>query len=154
MLAPFWDDIRLTNTGIVKYDIVTSASTINEVERFLNQSENVDLELDWVFVAKWVNVCSFMNINCSQVNCFLYLQDYNYIYLYYRAIHSRLLLHLKGQNLMLYLHINVICCSGLGMVQQLAIVLDKTILQIILPPEHQELQILTVSIIQYLCGQI
>ena len=85
MIAPFWDDIRLTNTGIVKYGIVASVSApsvINEVEGFLKQKENVDLELDWVFVAKWVNVCSFLNINCSQVNWFLYLQDYNYIYIF------------------------------------------------------------------------
>ena len=71
MIAPFWDDIILTNTGIVKYSVVTSRSTsnvINEVERFLKLNENVDLELDWAFVANWVNVCPYGNINCNQVN--------------------------------------------------------------------------------------
>ena len=70
MIAPFWDDIILTNTGIVQYGIVTStnrSSVINEVETFLELSQNIDLEIDWVFVAKWENVCSFGNSNCAQV---------------------------------------------------------------------------------------
>ena len=76
MIAPFWDDIILTNEGLVEYGIVTSANTssvINEVERFLKINQNVDLELDWVFVAKWVNVCPFGNSNCTQVNYFILL---------------------------------------------------------------------------------
>ena len=70
MIAPFWDDIRLTNTGIVEYGIITSASNtsiIDEVETFLELNQNVKLELDWVLVAKWVNVCPYGNIYCSQV---------------------------------------------------------------------------------------
>ena len=70
MVAPFWDDIQLTNTGIVEYGIVTSASNTNiidEVETFLELNQNVELELDWVLVAKWVNVYPFGNIYCSQV---------------------------------------------------------------------------------------
>ena len=71
VIAPFWDDIILTNTGIVKYSIVTSTNTsnvINEVEEFLKINQNVNLELDWVFVANWVNVCPHGNVNCDQVN--------------------------------------------------------------------------------------
>ena len=71
VIALFWDDIILTNTGIVKYSIVTSTNTsnvINEVEEFLNLTENVNLELDWVFVANWVNVCPNVNVSCDQVN--------------------------------------------------------------------------------------
>ena len=70
MIAPFWDDIILTETGIVEYGIVTSAnasSVINKVEKFLSLSENIDVDLDWVFVAKWVNVCPFGNSKCAQV---------------------------------------------------------------------------------------
>ena len=70
VIAPFWDDIILTETGIVEYEIVTSdngSSVINEVEIFLNLTHNIDVELDWVFVAKWVNVCPFGNSNCAQV---------------------------------------------------------------------------------------
>ena len=70
VIAPFWDDIVLTNTGIVEYGIVTSANTsyvINEVEAFLKVQQNVDLELDWVLVARWLNVCPYGNINCEQV---------------------------------------------------------------------------------------
>ena len=70
MIAPFWDDIILTNTGIVEYGIVTSTNTssvINKVETFLELSQNIDLEIDWVFVAKWENVCPFGNSNCAQV---------------------------------------------------------------------------------------
>ena len=71
VIAPFWDDIILTNTGIVKYSIVTSTSTsnvINEVETFLKLNQTVNLELDWVFVANWANVCPYGNVSCDQVN--------------------------------------------------------------------------------------
>ena len=68
VIAPFWDDIVLTNTGIVEYGIITTLNVINEVETFLKLNENVNLELDWVMVAKWVNVCPYGNINCVQVN--------------------------------------------------------------------------------------
>ena len=70
MIAPYWDDIILIGTGIVEYGIVTSANgsnVINEVETFLSLSQNIDVKLDWVFVAKWVNVCLFGNSNCAQV---------------------------------------------------------------------------------------
>ena len=71
VIAPFWDDIILTETGIIEYGIVTSAnasSIINKVETFLSLSESIDVELDWVFVAKWVNVCPFGNSKCAQVS--------------------------------------------------------------------------------------
>ena len=70
VIAPYWDDIILIGTGIVEYGIVTSenaSSVINKVETFLSLSQNIDVELDWVFVAKWVNVCPAGNINCAQV---------------------------------------------------------------------------------------
>ena len=47
-----------TNTGIVEYGIITSASNtsiIDDVETFLELNQNVKLELDWVLVTKWVN---------------------------------------------------------------------------------------------------
>ena len=67
VIAPFWDDIVLTDTGIVEYGIITTLSVINEVETFLKLNQNVDLKLDWVMVAKWINVCPYGNINCVQV---------------------------------------------------------------------------------------
>ena len=69
LIAPFWDDVVLTNTGIVEYGIITTLNVIHKVEIFLKINENVNLELDWVMVAKWVNVCPYGNINCVQVNC-------------------------------------------------------------------------------------
>ena len=68
VIAPFWDDIVLTDMGIVKYGIITTSNVINEVETFLKLNQNVTLELDWVMVAKWENVCPYGNINCVQVN--------------------------------------------------------------------------------------
>ena len=71
MIAPFWDDIELTNTGVVEYGIVNSSNTssiINEVETFLKLDQDLDLKLDWVMVAKWENVCPYGNVNCTQVN--------------------------------------------------------------------------------------
>ena len=61
----------MTQTGIVEYGIVTpinSPSIIEEVETFLEVNENVDLDLDWVLVAKWVTVCPYGDTNCAQVN--------------------------------------------------------------------------------------
>ena len=60
----------LPEIGKVEYGIVTSAngsSVINKVETFLSLSQNIDVELSWVFVAKWVNVCPAGNSNCAQV---------------------------------------------------------------------------------------
>ena len=78
MIAPFWDDIILTEKGIVEYGIVTPATAsniINKVEIFLKLSQNIDVELDWILVAKWVNVCPFVNSNCAQViNHVLYFE--------------------------------------------------------------------------------
>ena len=68
VIAPFWDDIILTNTGIVRYGIVTSTCVINKVETFLKLNQNINLEIDWVFVTKWENVCPFGNSNCAQVS--------------------------------------------------------------------------------------
>ena len=61
----------MTNRGIVEYGVVTSASNssiIDEVETFLELNQNIELELNWILVAKWVNVCPFGNSNCAQVN--------------------------------------------------------------------------------------
>ena len=61
----------MTQTGIVEYGIVTptnSPSIIEEVETFLELNQNIDLDLDWVLVVKWVTVCPFGNSNCAQVN--------------------------------------------------------------------------------------
>ena len=68
VIAPFWDDIILTNTGIVEYGIIATSNVINEVETFLKLNQNVNLKLDWVMVAKWINVCPYGNTNCVQVN--------------------------------------------------------------------------------------
>ena len=70
VIAPFWDDIHLSYTGIAKYGIVTpidNPNIIDVVEKFLELNENVVLKLDWVLVAKWMNVCPFGNIDCVQV---------------------------------------------------------------------------------------
>ena len=70
VIAPFWDDIYLTYTGIAKYGIVTPTNNpniINVVETFLELNENVVLKLDWVLVAKWMNVCSYEDSDCVQV---------------------------------------------------------------------------------------
>ena len=80
MIAPFWDDIVLTHTGIVEYGIVTTSNVINEVETFLKLNQNVNLKLDWVMVAKWVNVCPFGNIDCVQVNYAIHIFYNNTFY--------------------------------------------------------------------------
>ena len=71
VIAPFWDDIILTNTGIAEYGVFTpenGSSIINQIEAFLKISQNIELNLNWVLIAKWVNVCPFANRDCTQVS--------------------------------------------------------------------------------------
>ena len=70
VVAPFWDDIGLTSTGIVEYGVITSRNNpniINIVETFLELNQSVKLELDWVLVVKWMNVCPYQNGRCVEV---------------------------------------------------------------------------------------
>ena len=93
MIAPFWDDIILSKTGIVEYGIVTSAtasSDINKVEAFLRLNQNISVELDWVLVAKWVNVCPYGNNKCTQVINHNNILKILLLLFYSRQIHSKL----------------------------------------------------------------
>ena len=70
VVAPFWDDIQLTETGVAQYNIITSANgstIIDQVESFLKTNQSVELDLDWVIVAKWVNVCPYGNKFCTSI---------------------------------------------------------------------------------------
>ena len=92
MIAPFWDDIILTNTGIVEYGIVTptdNPNIIDVVEIFLKLNQNIVLNLDWVLVAKWMNVCPHGNSNCVQV-LIAYFINHTCLFFVYRQTHFRL----------------------------------------------------------------
>ena len=94
IVAPFWDDIHLTQTGVAQYNVITSASNstiIDQVESFLKTNRNVELDLNWVLVAKWVNVCPYDNNNCTsiQASCSVILKIVIYSF-FYSLIHSRL----------------------------------------------------------------
>lgn len=68
MVAPFWDDSDLTGTGYALYDVITSSDdelgTIKEVNDFLKTTEHVNINANWVIVARWIDVCPFSNRFC------------------------------------------------------------------------------------------
>ena len=104
IVAPFWDDSDLRGlSGYAIYDVFTPATTnltiIDSVESFLKTNRSVELDLDWVLVAKWVNVCPYLNQNCTspvvEVNDSSSIHMYVYVTFFICSpIHSRLLLHL------------------------------------------------------------
>ena len=103
----------MRETGVAQYIVITSANgstIIDQVESFLRTNQSVELNLDWVLVAKWVNVCPFSNSDCTSILAsftFITLNIVIYSF-FYSLTHSRLSLHHKGQFPMPYLPINVI----------------------------------------------
>ena len=75
LVAPFWDDINLSSTGAVYYEVITpdnGLSIINQVDTYLSNIQSISFSADWILVAKWLNVCPYGNNLCSniQVNYF------------------------------------------------------------------------------------
>ena len=76
LVAPFWDDIDLSSTGAVYYEVITpdnGLSIINQVDTYLSNNQSISFSADWILVAKWLNVCPYTYTDqlCSQVKYFL-----------------------------------------------------------------------------------
>ena len=77
LLTAFWDDINLSSTGAVYYEVITpdnGLSIINQVDAYLSNIQSISFSADWILVAKWLNVCPISDSSCSniQVNYFIY----------------------------------------------------------------------------------
>ena len=80
LVAPFWDDIDLSSTGAVYYEVITpdnGLNIINQVDTYLSNIQSISFSADWILVAKWLNVCPFGNSLCSniQVNYFILIES-------------------------------------------------------------------------------
>ena len=75
LVAPFWDDIDLSSTGAVYYEVIApdnGLSIINQVDTYLSNNQSISFSADWILVAKWLNVCPYTHADqlCSQVKYF------------------------------------------------------------------------------------
>ena len=88
IVAPFWDDSDLGGlSGYAIYDVFTPATTnstiIDSVESFLKTNISVELDLDWVLVAKWVNICPYQNKECNSPVVEVNDSSSTHMYVYY-----------------------------------------------------------------------
>uniref|UniRef100_A0A1X7V3D2 Uncharacterized protein n=1 Tax=Amphimedon queenslandica TaxID=400682 RepID=A0A1X7V3D2_AMPQE len=66
IVAPFWDDIQMTGSRQLRYQIVSgSSSLINQVNAFLTSHSGVSFSADWLLWAYWHDVCPFSDLNCD-----------------------------------------------------------------------------------------
>ena len=66
VVAPYWDDIHLTGSRQLRYQIVSgTSSVINQVNSFLTSHSGVAFNANWILWAYWYNVCPFTDRNCD-----------------------------------------------------------------------------------------
>ena len=72
LIAPYWTDIDLRGgVGDVRYTVYTTesgSSYIDEVNKFLDNTENGTFTATMILVAQWIDVCPYGNENCSEVS--------------------------------------------------------------------------------------
>ena len=72
VIAPYWDDIDLTQQGQINYTLITtqndSVGSIALVNNFLASNISVSFSADWILVAQWLDVCPFGNSDCTNVS--------------------------------------------------------------------------------------
>ena len=71
VIAPYWDDIDLSQQGQINYTLVTtqndSVGSIALVNNFLASNISVSFSADWILMAQWLDVCPYGNSNCANV---------------------------------------------------------------------------------------
>ena len=70
VIAPYWDDIYLTNGGELRYAIITPATNLslcNQVNSYLTNSTGSSVSVQWILWAYWYNVCTYAYPDCIQV---------------------------------------------------------------------------------------
>ena len=70
VIAPYWDDIYLTDGGELRYAIITPTtdpSLCNQVNSYLTTSTGSSVSVQWILWAHWYNVCSYIHSGCIEV---------------------------------------------------------------------------------------
>ena len=116
LIAPYWTDIDLRGgVGNVRYTVYTTengSSYIDQVNEFLDNTENGTFTATMILVAQWIDVCSIDDYLCFEViYIYIMLIDIHMrmecVYFYYRVTHFKVLWLLMVYYLMPYLHIGV-----------------------------------------------
>ena len=72
VVAPYWDDSDTTVKGFVRYAVITDnhptlSCLLNVTSHFISSKEGVHFEASWVLVARWVDLCPYLNNKCTEV---------------------------------------------------------------------------------------
>uniref|UniRef100_H2LLS5 NIDO domain-containing protein n=1 Tax=Oryzias latipes TaxID=8090 RepID=H2LLS5_ORYLA len=80
LIAPFWTDVDIRQTGLVLYNQYTNSSVLQQATRDINSYfPNLNFSADWVFVATWYEVPYYpMTATVSQK--IIYIIHYYAIY--------------------------------------------------------------------------
>ncbi|XP_019849627.1 PREDICTED: mucin-4-like [Amphimedon queenslandica] len=71
VVAPYWDDSRLSGSRELRYQIVSgSSSLITGVNAFLSNYTGNTFEADWLLWAYWHDICPYNRGNCQDSNFF------------------------------------------------------------------------------------
>ena len=78
VIAPYWADIDLRNDGVIKYATVTRSHPtlsclLDLTNDLIEELENAKFNATWVLVARWMDVCPFMNVPCFEVNFLIHI---------------------------------------------------------------------------------
>ena len=78
MIAPFWDDVDISQNGQVNYLVNNnsdSTDVIIEINSFLSMYFGSNFNADWILVVKWENVCHIRYNDCpvNEVCCMIFL---------------------------------------------------------------------------------
>ena len=73
VIAPYWDDIDLSNKGVVRYATITRSHPtlsclLDLTNDLIEELENVEFNATWVLVARWIDVCPFGDSRCFEVS--------------------------------------------------------------------------------------
>ena len=120
MVAPFWDDVDLSQNGQVNYFVNNksdSTHVINEINRFLSTHLGSNFNADWILAVKWENVCHIRDNNCpvNEVCCIIFLLNifnYHCCITTYSQIAFKLFWQHKTMYRMQSIHINVMNSIG------------------------------------------
>ena len=72
VVAPYWDDIYLSQKGVVRYAVITHSHPtlsfwLNQTNEFIKKKNNAEFKASWLLVARWIDVCPFLYENCLEV---------------------------------------------------------------------------------------
>ena len=72
VVAPYWSDGDTTVKGFVRFSIITNAHPtlscmVNLTSDFISSREGVNFEASWLLVARWIDICPYLDTNCTEV---------------------------------------------------------------------------------------